>query len=190
MCGRFYIEIDERELQDIVNAVKKNIQENPEQLTIKFSGEIFPTETVPVQTGSGRYLAMKWGFIAYNGRPVINARSETALEKPMFKQPMLERRCLVPASGYYEWLKEGNKKSKYQLFIPGSLLYFAGCWRQEKERGANTFMILTQPAAESIAFIHERMPVIIPHNQRDAWLNGSPDVMHDAVAELSYRRVS
>jgi putative SOS response-associated peptidase YedK len=99
MCGRYYIEIDEKELQDIVDAVEKNIKEYPEQTTIKMSGEIFPTDIVPVQTGLNRYAAMKWGFVGFDGKPLINARSETALEKPMFRQAMLERRCLIPASG-------------------------------------------------------------------------------------------
>ena len=190
MCGRYYLEIDEKELQEIVREVEKKTTGYPEQLRLKTGGEIFPTDTVPVQTGIGRYQPMKWGFIGFDGRPVINARSETAPEKPMFKGAMQACRCLIPAGGYYEWRKEGSKKIKYRLFIPGSMMYFAGCWRMEKNLGLYTFVILTQPAAESVAMIHDRMPVIIPHSRIDAWLNESPDAMREAVTNLSISRVS
>ena len=188
MCGRYYIEIDEEELREIVSEAEKKTQATSEQLTLKTGGDIFPTDTVPVQTGIGLYQPMRWGFVAYNGKPVINARSETVMEKPMFKESMLERRCLIPASGYYEWQKDGGRKIKYRLFIPGSSMYFAGCWRQEKGRGFYTFVILTQPAADGLAFIHDRMPVIIPRSLSGDWLQGGPDAMREAVTELAYRQ--
>ena len=190
MCGRYYIEIDEKELQDIVSAAEKKAKESGEQMTFKASGEIFPADVVPVQTGPGQYRLMKWGFIAYNGKPVINARSETALEKPMFKSAMFEHRCLIPASGYYEWKKDGDKKIKHQLFIPGRPMFFAGCWRQERDNPLHTFVILTRPAASGIEGIHDRMPVIIPQNSLGAWLDDGPDAMGAVVTELSYMRVS
>ena len=190
MCGRYYIEIDERELQDIVDEVEKKSRESYEQLTIKTSGEIFPTDTVPVQTGMGRFQPMKWGFVGFDGKPVINARSETALEKPMFQKPMREQRCLIPASGYYEWQKDGAKKIKYQLYIPNRLMYFAGCWRQEKNSQLCTFVILTRPATGGVEVIHDRMPVIIPQNRIDDWLHVGSEAMTDVLVELSYKRVS
>jgi len=160
-----------------------------EQMKFKVSGEIFPTDTVPVQTGIGRYQAMRWGFVGFSGKPVINARSETALEKPMFKAPMLERRCLIPASGYYEWQKNGAKKIKYRFFIPGSPMYFAGCWRAEKDSPLDTFVILTRPAEGGAEAIHDRMPVIIPRSCTDAWMNDSPDAIREAITELSFMLV-
>ena len=190
MCGRYYIEIDDSELQEIVREVEKNTQGSPEQSRLKTGGEIFPTDTVPVRTGVGRYQPMRWGFLGFDGKPVINARSETALEKPMFKGAMQERRCLIPASGYYEWRKDGAGKVRHRLFSPDGMMYFAGCWRQEKDSGLYTFVILTQPATESVALIHDRMPVIIPRSRIDAWLNESPDAMRDAVKELSFEQAS
>jgi len=190
MCGRYYIEIDEKELQDIVDEVERNIHESGEQLTFKTSGEFFPTDAAPVQTGSGCYRLMRWGFAGYNGKPVINARSETALEKPMFRQSMLERRCLIPASGYYEWRKDEKKKIKHRLFIPGQPMFFAGCWRQEKDSPLPAFVILTRPAAGAVEAIHDRMPVIIPRNRADVWLNDGPDTMREAIEALSCKPVS
>ena len=189
MCGRYYIEIDAKELQDIISEVEKNTKEPYEQLKLKISGEIFPADTVPVQTGPKEYRFMKWGFIAYNGKPVINARSETALEKPMFKNSMLERRCLIPASGYYEWQRNGARKTKYQCFVPNRFMYFAGCWRQEKNSPLNTFVILTRPAAASVEAIHDRMPVIIPQERSGDWLNHNLDVIQEAVTKLMYKQV-
>ena len=130
MCGRYYIEIDEAEIRDIVIEAEKRAREANEQLKLKTSGEIFPTDIVPVQTGIGDYQPMKWGFPGFKGRPVINARSETVLEKPMFRAHMLARRCLIPASGYYEWKKEGSKKIKYKFYLSDEPLFFAGLWHE------------------------------------------------------------
>ena len=146
MCGRYYIEIDEAELREIISEVEKKTEIYQGELNLKTSGEIFPTDIVPVQVGINEYLSMKWGFVAFNGRPVINARSETALSKPMFQENMLLRRCLIPASGYYEWQKSGSKKIKHQLYVPQSPIYFAGCYRQEENSAIFNFVILTQQA--------------------------------------------
>jgi len=183
MCGRYYIEIDEKELRDICDAVEKKQKEAAEQLTIKFSGEIFPMDIVPVQTGLNQYQAMKWGFIGFDGRPIINARSETALAKLMFKESMLERRCLIPASGYYEWQKSESKK-KYRFYLPDSPMYFAGCYRQEKNSLLANFVILTRQTARGIKEIHNRMPVIIPNNHIETWLYKGPQAMDFAIEDL------
>jgi putative SOS response-associated peptidase YedK len=189
MCGRYYIEIDEKELQDIAGAVEKNIKEYPEQTTIKFSGEIFPTDIVPVQTGLKQYQAMKWGFSGFDGRPLINARSETALEKPLFRQSMLARRCLILASGYYEWKTAGTHKTKYRFFTPGYPLYLAGCYRQESSSQLPRFVILTRQADGNMAAIHARMPVIIPQKYRQTWLNEGHQCIDYALRNLTYEAV-
>jgi len=189
MCGRYYIEIDDLELEEIVREAEKRVREYPGQITMKTGGEIFPTEVVPVQTGLRQYAPMKWGFEGYGGKPVINARSETALEKPMFQQSMLERRCLIPASGYYEWRKaEGaGKKTKYRFSIPGGILYFAGCYRLEKNSALPRFVILTRQAEGGAEAIHDRMPVILAEKHIEAWLHGSPAVQSEAVTALTFR---
>ena len=171
MCGRYYIEIDDRELKDICDAVSRRQDETNEQLEIKLSGEIFPTDIVPVITGTGVYRPMKWGFTSYGGKPIINARSETAYVKPMFRDSMKIRRCLIPASGYYEWQKEGKRKIKHRFYTPDKPLYLAGCFKQEEGLPVQSFVILTREAAGGIEAIHNRMPLIIPCSGLELWLD-------------------
>ena len=189
MCGRYYIETDERELQDIVNDVQRKISGAPEQMKLKTNGEVFPSDMVPVQTGDKRYEPMIWGFIGINGKPLINARSETAATKPTFKQSMLERRCLIPASGYYEWRKDGKNKIKYQFYLPGSLMFFAGCFRQEPGSHINRFVILTRQASKNIEWVHDRMPVIIPKSHIQTWLHETPTEIEYALQEFMCKAV-
>ena len=188
MCGRYYIEIDEKELQDIISVVEKKTGTDNEQISLmKTSGEIFPADIVPVMTGMHQYQPMKWGFANYSGRPVINARSETATVKSMFRDSMKERRCLIPASGYFEWKKEENQKTKYQIFVPGELIYFAGCYRQEQHNPFFSFCILTKQATGGVESIHDRMPAIIPQGDIEAWLYGPMEETAYSELDLTFR---
>ena len=188
MCGRYYIDIDEQELRDICDEVQRNIDNAPEQLSFSVSsGEIFPTNIVPVRVGDSKYQAMKWGFTGYDKKPIINARSETALIKPTFKKPMIEGRCLIPASSYFEWQRDKSAKQKYRFTLPDrSIMYMAGCYRVEPESKIASFVILTKDAVTSLQEIHNRMPVIIPNNMIDDWLNIGADVIQKAIGELSF----
>ncbi len=137
-----------------------------DSIPVKLDGEIFPSDTVPVRTAPEIYLPMSWGFTSFNKRLVINARSETALEKPMFKEAMLERRCLIPASGYYEWETVNGKKQRYAFYEENALLFLAGCYRKEKDEDLFRFVILTRDASDHFRYVHDRMPVIIPRSKR------------------------
>ena len=190
MCGRYYLEIDEIDLREIISEVERKQQERYEQLTIKLGGEIFPTDIVPVQSGIGEYQPMQWGFTSFDGKPIINARSETAQIKSMFKEPMLKNRCLIPASGYFEWQREGKLKTKYQFFVPDQTLFLAGCYRQEKNSPIPKFVILTRDAVNGLEVIHNRMPVIIPQSHIETWLNDNPDAIAEAITKLSFDKVS
>jgi len=180
MCGRYYIAIDEDELRDICDSVERKQRDEPEQMEIKLSGEVFPTDIVPVQAGSG-YTVMKWGFSGFDGRPVINARSETALIKPMFRESMRMRRCLIPASGYYEWKREGNRKIKHQIYIPEQPIYLAGCFRKEGDAPLSSFVVLTREAEGGLESIHDRMPLIIPKSHAKEWLLGDAEILNKVV---------
>ena len=186
MCGRFYVAIDEDELRNIGEEAEKIAGEYAELIPLKLQGEIFPTNVVPVQTGIDRYVPMKWGFVSYDKKTIINARSETAIQKPMFRKPMLESRCLIPASGYYEWKRGGEKKEKYKFYTPGAPVYFAGCYRQEKGSPLRNFVILTRQAVNGLEEFHDRMPVIIPREYMKIWLYDSPDAIESAIVNLSY----
>ena len=192
MCGRYYIETDTEELRQIIAEVEQK-QGNSEAHAMMKAGEIFPTNIVPVIGSDGASL-MKWGYSGYKNR-VINARSEIAFEKPMFRKSLLERRCLIPASGYYEWRRteSGSKsKQKYALYRPGRPLYMAGIWRREQGEALPVFVILTREAGPAIADIHDRMPVILPEETQQDWLSGGAAVgllIRQAVQEVAFQAV-
>lgn len=190
MCGRYWID-DSREsieLRDIIEEVNRRVVVEP----VKTSGEIFPADIVPVVANNRNMMptafAMRWGYTLPDGRRIINARSETAETKPMFADGMRQRRCTVPATHYFEWEKAGKAKTKYAIRPTGSaLFYMAGIYRFES--GRPVFAILTREPADSIAFIHDRMPVILPHDLVKDWIDPSyraGEILSHAVLELSY----
>ena len=186
MCGRYYIEISDQDLSEIVKNVQTNLADSAGKIDYKLDGEIFPTDIVPVQTADGVKL-MKWGFSSpYDKRPIINARSETAESGKMFSRPMRESRCLIPASGYFEWQGERGKKTKYKFHLPDQPIFLAGCFRQEKDLPVESFVILTRDAVGDLLTIHHRMPVIIPRSLCGTWLHDTAAVMGDAVSDLVY----
>jgi len=146
------------------------------------------------QDGSGRHFALVlWGFVpswakeVTPGKPLINARSETILDKPSFRHAIRRRRCLIPADGFYEW--EGDvpgKKRPYLIHRPDhSLMAFAGIW--EHWQGANgseleTAAIITTDANAEVATIHPRSPVLIQPDDFEPWLDCSSDNTRDIVA--------
>lgn len=168
MCGR-YIIFSETEMQDI-----RDIIEEVQRKTnggVK-TGEIFPTDKAPVliqQQGNITPEAVRWGFPGFNGKGVIiNARAETVQEKPMFRRSLLTKRCVIPSTGFYEWSHDG-KKQKYQFNLPGTpSLYMAGLYSEFE--GQQCFVILTTEANNSMAEIHNRMPVILDHSNMNRWL--------------------
>ena len=194
MCGRYYIAEDDmtEEIARIIDDI--NRKNTPEGL--KTSGEIFPSDVVPVLANSRKQdvqpFAMRWGYSYPGNRPIINARSETASTKPMFKDGMLQRRCLIPASNYFEWEKRDGKKIKHAIRPVGSrMLYLAGIYHLENHEGVitPTFTILTREAAPGIAFIHHRMPVILPGDYVSDWLNinyKADEVIQSALLDMEH----
>jgi len=139
-------------------------------------GEVFPANIAFVFTRDGA-AALKWGFPHWkNTGVIINARSETALEKNMFRKPLLESRCVIPSCGFFEWSRSGSgkKKDKYLLREPGEhILYMAGMvnkFRDANGADYSAFVILTTSANNSVSLIHDRMPVILTPDERDLWI--------------------
>lgn len=190
MCGRFYIppEDDDSGFEAILEQVKRVFNGSPSLSEMK-RGEIYPTDIVPVVTDKAAVL-MKWGFSRFDGKgQVINARLETADEKPMFKKAYDSRRCLIPASHYFEWKKDGVHKTKYAIGT-GAPIYMAGLFRYEPDTLLPLFVILTRPAAPELAFIHDRMPVIIPEPIRHNWLRepvGANELLELSEVTLQYK---
>ncbi len=126
-------------------------------------------------------LVPRWAKDETIGRRMINARSETAHEKPAFRDAFAKRRCLLPADGFYEWKKEGSGKQPYHIHVHDrSLITFAGLWERwttPEGEPLLTCSILTTSPSEIVRPIHDRMPVVIPPELRARWLDSrtSPD---------------
>ena len=123
---------------------------------------------------------MFWGFPKWKGSGVIiNARAETAADKPMFRSSLAARRCIVPSTGFYEWKHSGDKKQKdkYLINLPDTpMLYMAGIYNYYHESDGQQlprFVILTTAANNSIAPLHDRMPVILSSAEKKDWLSGA-----------------
>jgi len=190
MCGRYYIpdEDSAAELKEIIDQINRRHNAGP----VLKTGEIAPSDTAPVLANNRSLavtpFAMKWGYTMSNGKLVFNARSETASEKPLFRDGMTQRRCLVPAAHYFEWEKRGREKIKYAIKPADvSVLYMAGIYRIEN--GIPVFSILTREPASSISFIHDRMPVILPRELTTDWLNPrfkAEEVLRSATLDISF----
>jgi len=145
---------------------------------------VAPTQPIPIVRlleGQRRLSLVRWGLIpSWVKDPrafslLINARGESVLDKPAFRAAMRYRRCLVPADGFYEWRREGERKRPYFVRLKaGGLMAFAGLW--EAWSGPNgeemeTAAIVTTAANRTLLPIHDRMPVIVPPEAFDLWLD-------------------
>lgn len=194
MCGRYYIPEEDAaaELAEIIDQINRKYNAGP----VVKTGEIAPTDMAPVLANNRKMVttpfAMKWGYTMSNGTLVINARSEEAAEKPLFRDGMAQRRCLVLAAHYFEWEKNGRQRVKYAIKHANTdFTYMAGIYRIED--GVPVFSILTREPASSISFIHDRMPVILPRDMMNDWLNPSfkaDEVLRSAVLDVSYKLAS
>ena len=129
-------------------------------------------------------VMMKWGLVPHWTRDIrsakrsINARAESLAEKPSFAGLLKKRRCLVPASGFFEWKKEGTKKIPYYINLPKSPLFaFAGLYDQWNDPAGNpllTYTIITVEPNELVAEVHNRMPSILSGENEDLWLSKNP----------------
>ncbi|MCX7773638.1 MAG: SOS response-associated peptidase [Clostridia bacterium] len=181
MCGRFYVpEKDIDDFAGLVNLIEKEL--------LKKAGEFCPGDYSPVITPKPNYEPIhtsddahdvhlvKWGFPSGTGKPIINARSETIHEKPLFKLPLATKRCLVPARGFFEWKDSETDKKRikhYISYFDASMMYLAGLyWFFKDKNGVNCpyFTIITTEANEEISKIHHRMPVIIQEGDKLKWL--------------------
>ncbi|HIV19819.1 MAG TPA: SOS response-associated peptidase [Candidatus Merdivicinus intestinigallinarum] len=187
MCGRYGFSIDEQEIRRIVREVEQSGAE------VK-TGEIFPGNTVPILISPGgnpRLIPAVWGLQnPWRKGLVINARAETASQKPMFRGLLCGQRCLVPSSGFYEWTHD-EAHVRCHCRQPGEpLTWMAGLY--DRGEGLPRFTILTTAANFSIAPIHDRMPLVIPAREGLNWLNDSMEasfLLGKEPAALSVRVV-
>jgi putative SOS response-associated peptidase YedK len=122
-------------------------------------------------------LVPAWARDAATGNRLINARAETVSEKPAFRRAFRERRCLVPADGFYEWKREGTVKRPFHIRMrDGAPFAFAGIWERWEGIGGEsveTLAILTTGPNDLLAPIHDRMPLILPPGEYGLWLDRS-----------------
>jgi putative SOS response-associated peptidase YedK len=177
MCGRFVITSAPEALRKLLGY--------KEQPNFPPRYNIAPTQPIPVvrrEHGERHFALMRWGLIpSWVKDPkqfalLINARIEGVVEKPSFRAAMKRRRCLIPADGFYEWQKQGKAKQPYFIRAKDSGPFaFAGLWETWTDRDGGeieTAAIVTCAANKSIAPVHDRMPVIVPPENFDAWLDG------------------
>jgi putative SOS response-associated peptidase YedK len=183
MCGRYVVATPYRQMELDFRAVAED--EFAADYAASFN--VAPTDPVPVvwqrreDEGERRLAVARWGLIPYwakdpsVGVRAINARIETAAEKPMFRDSFAKRRCVLPADGYYEWKKEGGRKQP--MFIhaaDGSQLALAGLyerWIDPEGRPLYSVSVLTGPALGPFAEIHDRMPLTVARDAIDVWLD-------------------
>ncbi|MGV6859924.1 MAG: SOS response-associated peptidase [bacterium] len=180
MCGRYNLTTDAQALLDFF------------QIQLNLFGEfsprfnIAPSQTLPViihQDEERGLIPSQWGLVPFWSREpktkysTINARSETVASAASFREPFKRSRCIVPATGYYEWQAIEGRKQPYNIAsASGGVFALAGIydiWHVGEEDQLHSFSIITIAANEAMRKIHKRMPVILGQDSLDTWLSGS-----------------
>lgn len=176
MCCLYYI--DEAVEKDIERLVKE-IDHDMKRKT----GDIHPTESATVICKRNRELyatSMKWGFMCRDQKPLINARAESALEKPTFSDSVMHRRCIIPAGKFYEWNRDKQKVTFRYRESPS--IYMAGFYRMDGNEPR--FVILTTVANASMRPVHDRMPLILGEKDIRSW------IYEDAKVDVFLKKAS
>jgi putative SOS response-associated peptidase YedK len=164
---------------------------------LRSGGEVRPSDVAPVlapdRSGRRTVFPMKWGFRVKT--LIVNARAETAAERPLFRESWQSRRCAVPSSCYFEWehpaSPDGRRRTgtKYRLQEKDApLTWLCGLYRMEE--GIPCFVVLTRAPGENIRFIHDRMPLILPESAVEEWIRPETrpeDLLSLARTDLIFR---
>lgn len=175
MCGRFVLQTSLEQLQQAFGLQRL-------KFTVAPSYNIAPTQSVAAvvenTAGTRGLVALKWGLIPpwatddTAAAKMINARSESVHEKPSFRESFRQRRCIIPADGFFEW-KKGEKQPVYIHDAQEQILAFAGIysfWQNAQGERVDTCAILTTAANTAIESIHHRMPVVLDSEAQQIWL--------------------
>jgi putative SOS response-associated peptidase YedK len=180
MCGRYATTRSDADLTLLFDAVAVTEGQAP-------SWNVAPTDPVPVvrvsQRRGGRVLdTARWGLVPpwatdpRAGARMINARAETVATSPAFAPSFARRRCLVPADGWYEWVRTGGGRQAYYLTpADATPLAFAGLWTAWGPDALVTCSVVTTAALGGLARVHDRMPLILPPERWASWLAGGGD---------------
>lgn len=165
MCGRYYVD-DEmaREISELVNQIDDRLKQE------RLGRDIHPSEAAPVIKREGKELLtawQRWGLPGFQKSSLIfNARSETVLEKKMFREGIRHRRVVVPCTWFYEWNR--NKEKITFLREDGGVMLLAGFYNPYED--GDHFVILTTDANESMKSTHPRMPLILEKGEPERWI--------------------
>lgn len=192
MCGRFVLRASPEQLADLFSL--------PEEPWVEPRYNIAPTQPVGIVRMNPATLAREWTHVQWGlipswardpsmGQKMINARSETVREKPSYRAAFKRRRCLVPASGFYEWKKTAGGKQPYFITVKGGLFAIAGLWEtwNSPDGGElSTCTLLTTDANEAVSVLHDRMPVIIAPEEYSFWLGSGKDDPPEYLTNLQH----
>jgi putative SOS response-associated peptidase YedK len=205
MCGRYTIRTKlntilrqlHAEFRDqFLDALDDDILQEAEAMGYGERFNVAPTQQIPVvrRTTSGVHLGlMRWGLVPPwadepgKGAPLINAKSESVAQKPTFRSIIKNKRCLIPADGFYEWEKVGTKKQPHYFGREGHKPFmFAGLWQSwhKSDPPLESCVMLTTQANELLGQLHDRMPVILSPNDWATWLD--PEKQDPASLEYLY----
>ena len=200
MCCRYWTD-ESPELRPIVEEMNRSplMRKWQDKAKVKSYGEIFPTDVVPViapnRSGLRTVYPMKWG---YSGKSLLmNARSETAAEKPTFRDDWARHRCIVPASWYFEWEhypgSDGKKHTgdKYMIHPKDSAVTWL-CGLYRIENGLPVFVILTREPGEALRFLHDRMPLIMPEELVTEWIRPDrkpEELLPSALTDMDFEKI-
>ena len=163
MCGRYFVD---DEMWREIKKICKQIDDSKLKVT---RGDVCPTDMAVVLMGMKevRTEQMQWGFTQqYQEGLLINARAETVLSKPSFRDSMRHCRCVIPAAGFYEWNKA---KERVSFRMPQSkILYMAGIWQPTAKE--KQFTILTTSPNDSVSPVHDRMPLVLTSEEIIPWI--------------------
>lgn len=188
MCGRYSF-FDTDKLYE-----RFQVTRGSEALESRYN--VAPGQLMPVilDDPTRHVEVMKWGLVPYWARDekigykMINARAETVMERPAFREPFRNKRCLVPVSGFFEWQGEGKKKQPYYIHLAKEPIFaLAGLYDEwhGKEEPLRTYTIITVDANESLKSIHNRMPAILEREQEKQWLDLDNDDYRGLLAMLT-----
>ncbi len=193
MCGRFLQTADPADYAAFLHARTVVAEPLAPSWNVAPTNEVY---TAAVHAGERLLGTMRWGLVPHwskDGRPgPINARSETAATRPMFRDLFRSRRCLVPADGFYEWERRDGRSVPYWIRrADGYPLAIAGLWStwRDPDTGAakRTCVLLTRPAAGPVARIHDRMPVVLHPEAWSRWLD--PEVRDPGEVAASMQMI-
>jgi len=184
MCGRYSLLC----IDDLGNRFRVY---NP-MIGARSRFNIVPGDEMPVivrAAGKKEIAVMKWGLVPHGVKDIasaprpINARAETLAERPLFRPLLEDRRCLVPASGFFEWKKVGKRKLPFWFRLPNEPLFaFAGLcdtWQGPGGRHFSSYTVITCAPNALVAEVHDRMPVILTRENEERWVSGGPVTPED-----------